>query len=163
MFCPDRVRDGVQLRCRYNGQTIQVNATDGKCPHPDGGRFVAVVGDGGPTVEKVGAVLAANPMGIIGPLLWRQIHNWTLTANLKADRDYINLNILPKIPCGDCKTHAQAWLKANPPDFTSYATLFAWGNRFHNSVNERLGKRQWNVEEALKRWGQITGGFLSGE
>jgi hypothetical protein len=53
------------------------------------------------------------------------------------------------LPCLGCAGHAVEYYKTTPPDVCSRDALAQWVVTFHNSVNNRLGKRSdWTVEEA---------------
>ena len=42
------------------------------------------------------------------------------------------------------------WSSQNRPDFSSPETYFAWTVAAHNSVNAKLGKKIFTVDEARK-------------
>jgi hypothetical protein len=58
----------------------------------------------------------------------------------------------------DCKDGYQKILETLPADFTSPEAFFAWGVRLHNAVNEKLGKPQITLDEALTIWRKTDDG-----
>lgn len=53
-------------------------------------------------------------------------------------------------PCEDCRPGFD-WVKKNPPDFSTRKALVAWGCRFHNAINEHLGKPAEDCEAFAAR------------
>lgn len=142
--CADRRLANQQMICLHNNRTVQYNAVHG-CPHPAQNKFH-------------GATLAApalDPMTIAGPLLWRELHRWSLTAILKVDFDFID-NFSIKIPCGECQDHWRKDVAANPPPWTNRDELFAWTVGRHNAVNGRLEKSIISIEEGYRIWARAS-------
>lgn len=77
--------------------------------------------------------------------LWRELHTAALAGKLTPQ--WIGA-FGPRIPCGDCRKHWGELLKEIPPVFG--AGSFAWTVIVHNTVNLRLGKSEWTVDEARK-------------
>lgn len=50
------------------------------------------------------------------------------------------LNFIENLPCAECRGHSKEYISENPPDLSSSQSLQVWAWRFHNAVNERLGK-----------------------
>lgn len=90
-----------------------------------------------------------------GPGEWYIIHLSALKA--PDERKYFSFIrfILSTLPCEICRTHSEEYLKNN--NLENYKTNFVkeeeryfyWSWKFHNSVNERLGKRKVDYENAL--------------
>jgi hypothetical protein len=59
-----------------------------------------------------------------------------------------------KLPCGDCRRKFQGELKEHPPDLSSHESAFAWTVDLHNKVNDHLGKKQVNYDDALRLWSE---------
>lgn len=56
---------------------------------------------------------------------------------------------LPRYTTGcRCNEHWVKWYAVNPPVFTTRELYFEWTVRAHNSVNERLSKPVFTVDEA---------------
>lgn len=88
-----------------------------------------------------------------GRELWRQLHlrPFSPTLNLPTEPAWIN-SWLDGVRCGSCMAEAKAWVAGNPPDASSADALFAWGWRFHESINRKLGKPAWTLAEATDYW-----------
>jgi len=86
-----------------------------------------------------------------GAEIWAAWHRRALAWEGGDDTPWIAANVLSRLPCGECSKHAKAWLQTNPPQFEAYA-YFAWTVRFHNAVNERLGRPVWTPIEARDHW-----------
>ena len=69
--------------------------------------------------------------------------------------DYLRSQ-MPLIPCGGCSLHAMMYFAQNPPDGTTGQSFYAWTVAFHNSVNERLSKRVYTLDEAEKELTERT-------
>lgn len=135
-------------RCLYNGRTIQENALANVCPHPREDQFALQV-----KLQSVPVIQLPAEWSLAGPLLWRELHVWTLTAELIDDAIHFWLKLfVAKIACGDCREHAVKWIDAHPPDFSSRDKLFEWGVNFHNEVNTRLGKPYMSIDVARRIW-----------
>lgn len=89
------------------------------------------------------------PASFQGGNLWAQWHRRALVWDAGDDMAWIQRQILPHLPCGDCRGHAVAYLAANAPTWGDY---FAWTVAFHNAVNQRLGKPQLATDQARAIW-----------
>lgn len=99
---------------------------------------------------------------LIGKSTWTVLHQYTTTfPDNPTDRDKEEFKSLMRAvlrgipdsePC-KCRTHAMEWIQENPPDqhMTDSSALFAYTCNFHNSVNERLGKKQHNCAHLYRR------------
>lgn len=55
-------------------------------------------------------------------------------------------------PCRGCAEHMSAYLEANPFDASSKASISQWLCRFHNEVNQMLGKPEFDCNRVDERW-----------
>jgi hypothetical protein len=102
----------------------------------------------------------SNPK-IWGPHYWYNLHNSSLHYPLNASpivKERIKNRILAipyEISCRACQIHASAYIeqfseKELDDIVSTRDNLFKFYVDFHNSVNKRLGKPIWSVEEAKK-------------
>ena len=84
--------------------------------------------------------------------LWQEIHTRPLELKAPQDDSAYIARLLPRVPCGECRTHWKKLLAELPPDYSSLDAYFAWTVNAHNRVNERLGKSVLTVEEARRHW-----------
>lgn len=85
--------------------------------------------------------------------LWKELHQRALNHTSGSDSVWLSgwKNRIPKIGTGcPCKEHMAVWSSQNRLDFSSSETYFAWTVAAHNSVNAKLGKKIFTVEEARK-------------
>jgi hypothetical protein len=87
-----------------------------------------------------------------GSRFWAELHMFAL-RNDRKPRATHNWFVawyedIPFDGC-PCKEHADAWLNVNPPD---YLALFDWSVKFHNAVNERIGRPVIAPEDARRLW-----------
>ena len=99
---------------------------------------------------------------VIGKSTWTVLHQYATTfPDDPTERDKEEFKSLMRAvlrgipdsePC-KCRTHAMEWIQQNPPDqhMTDSSALFAYTCNFHNSVNERLGKKQHNCAHLYRR------------
>ena len=76
-----------------------------------------------------------------GPALWSFLH--TAAASLDNPEAFSQiLEALPRtLPCPECRTHAEDYLRLHPPTgLTDALSASRYLFEFHNVVNERLGK-----------------------
>jgi hypothetical protein len=98
---------------------------------------------------------------IWGPSFWYVIH---IVADSAPDILSENQQILYRefyqklievLPCPICSIHARDHIKKHPPVVSSRIELLKWTIRFHNEVNQQLGKRIFTEQEGLEeiqRW-----------
>ena len=88
--------------------------------------------------------------------LWTSIHVVALgypevvDDRVRAHYKEFYKSIGAVLPCPKCRVgYAKNW-EENPIDLFLYdrKTLFAWTVKIHNSVNKKLGKKEWSNEEA---------------
>lgn len=93
-----------------------------------------------------------------GPVAWRYIHVLAIRYPARPTRqDRCSalgalIECVQRLPCFECRAHADAYLRAAPPGLESSAQFQAWAWRFHNSVNARLGKPHFSAAEYVARY-----------
>lgn len=85
-----------------------------------------------------------------GAPFWREIHGKARTLATPAERAAYVASIYLRLPCGDCKSHWQAYLVENPPPFDSSEALFRWTFEAHDHVSARKGLTRISFDEAKK-------------
>lgn len=76
---------------------------------------------------------------------------WQLSAqDGKLDAKYAR-ELIARIGCGSCRSHAQRYLAAHPIPATGSAS-FEWVVDFHNSVNAKIGKPIVTPDQARQIW-----------
>lgn len=113
--------------------------------------WVFDVGNEVERIEKRGELRKSRIL-LEGARHWAELHLFALRGDKKR-RHIANWFLdwygdLPFDGC-PCKEHADLWINKNPPDFLNF---FSWSVRFHNAVNERIGKPQIEIEAARKLW-----------
>jgi hypothetical protein len=108
-----------------------------------------------------------------GPILWKILHalaergGKTFAPSFREDerRQWQNIiPLLPKIiPCPDCRNHAEAWILLNPitalktlSESEMYDWLTDWFYRFHENVNQRIGKPSFDKAMLSQTYGSIS-------
>jgi hypothetical protein len=93
-----------------------------------------------------------------GPSLWYTIHsialcypNVPMEFHKKAAQDFIE-SLAYLHPCIHCQQHIRSVLKEMPLKIDSKIVFFEWTVAFHNSVNRRLGKYEFTLEEAYDKY-----------
>ncbi len=90
-----------------------------------------------------------------GPALWQKIHLRPLLFIFElciSDQDFLE-SLSAKIPCEECRSHYQNFLKDNPlPYYCSAWTYFQWTVKLHNYVNQILGKPIVSLDQAKDLW-----------
>eukprot|EP00301_Raphidiophrys_heterophryoidea_P016167 c2565_g1_i1.p1 GENE.c2565_g1_i1~~c2565_g1_i1.p1 ORF type:complete len:188 (-),score=25.77 c2565_g1_i1:369-932(-) len=97
----------------------------------------------------------------LGNSAWTLLHTVAATTPLEPDADHqeylINFvySFINLFPCEQCRAHAQVNLANFPPDqhVTDRDSFVQWACRFHNVVNEQLGKAQFDCARVDDRWG----------
>ena len=97
-----------------------------------------------------------------GPAAWHYLHAVSFTYpvepnNEAKDNMFTFLHSFAKtIPCSKCKTHFEIYLnehlKTKSPSLDSRDNLIDFINTAHNSVNNRLGKKIYSLEECKDRF-----------
>lgn len=88
-----------------------------------------------------------------GPYFWGALHLACLgDADPQAIRTFVDTFSFV-IPCAGCRVHFADVLKTHPvPQTDDSIELFNWSVDVHNIVNERIGKKTMDYEEAYKTW-----------
>lgn len=100
--------------------------------------------------------MSAGTIDQWGPALWRFLHASSFAYPELPDepRQRQMLAFLRGVgdvlPCKTCRDHYREYVdgKLTPADVSSRAALVSWLVELHNSVNRRVGKREWTVAEA---------------
>jgi hypothetical protein len=87
---------------------------------------------------------------IWGPLMWKELHEASIHKSLSGFMQFIG-PFGNRIPCVECKKHFKKYLYDHP--IYQGVNTVKWGIDFHNSVNERLGKRVLSYSEAYSEIG----------
>lgn len=90
---------------------------------------------------------------VFGPGTWIVTHVLAMTCDKSKDQKektffkvYVE-RMIHALPCRTCRRHACAYLRINPLiDYNG--NLFEWTVKFHNSVNQRLGKPVVSLHDA---------------
>lgn len=92
--------------------------------------------------------------------MWRVIHQIGLTTDLTSSTDsrrgFVDfMNSLKKaIPCTECRLHYTQYIDSHPyPSVdtkTDKTVFFEYTVDLHNSINKRLGKKTYTLDEAWK-------------
>lgn len=82
---------------------------------------------------------------------WLALHRFPFTKGWTCRGEWFAIwqAEIPNIGC-DCRKHWKELVAANPPDFSSRESFFAWSVDRHNDVNAKLGKPPVSLEEARK-------------
>lgn len=85
-----------------------------------------------------------------GPGTWFTMHTFAkMCDRQKKERQhfisFLN-NVIRKLPCKVCRKHSNLYINEHP--LKDDEEVFMWTWKFHNNVNERLGKRVVPYEEA---------------
>ena len=83
-----------------------------------------------------------------GPAAWYTIHSVCAfsTPSTRSDVNQWLTTTARVLPCKECQEEATEYVAANPP--ADAEDIFVWSVKFHNFVNERLGKRRITVAQA---------------
>ena len=95
--------------------------------------------------------MSEQPKKIWGPGTWHSIHTTAAWVDSMDKFKFFCTWIrdqLDKLPCPECTQHAQEYLMNYPPERTE--DVFIWSWRFHNAVNQKLGKPELNYDGAKK-------------
>lgn len=96
-----------------------------------------------------------------GPGMWATIHILSFNANTKSDQiQFIKTMkiIVNNIPCETCRGHAKEYVKTHKmEEFLNEKGygMFMYTWKFHNTVNQRLGKPIMSYDMAFHRYNQL--------
>ena len=98
-----------------------------------------------------------------GPAIWTLFHTLAEKVNdenfheVKTDLFGFIKRICFNLPCPDCAAHAtQIISKVNPSSFNNKQQLQMFLFNFHNSVNARVGKRAFTIEELNAKYSRAN-------
>jgi hypothetical protein len=98
--------------------------------------------------------MVSKTMERVGPGIWHVTHTFAAWATTPERRvvfcTFMRTNIQPKLPCGECRGHAAAYIEANPPEKSPDPLIWSW--EFHNAVNRRLGKPEMEWDTCKKMY-----------
>ena len=88
------------------------------------------------------------------PDLWAELHRRALRPDLDPGEAEWFAGFSTRVPCGECRRELSQYVIDFPPRFATWSPqeYFAWSVDLHNHVNVKLGRREWMIEEAQKRW-----------
>jgi FAD-linked sulfhydryl oxidase len=99
---------------------------------------------------------------IFGPKLWYLLHTSAASYPEKPDAyttremTFMIIGLPALVPCSICKSHVRSWLQYNQLRIKnavkSRETLFSLFVDLHNSVNRRLNKRVWSLQDAKNQY-----------
>ena len=89
-----------------------------------------------------------------GPSMWIVLHVLSLRAPAAAWAG-IPAALDGALPCPDCRTHFHEWVAAQPLTAVGDGPR-DWVAALHNSVNDRLGRAVWTIEQVLAEYGPKT-------
>jgi hypothetical protein len=100
---------------------------------------------------------------IWGPSFWNTMHySAIIYSNNPTDEDKNNvklflLSLQNILPCAKCREHYKQNLIKYPLNdhvLSSKINLFKWTNDIHNEVNKMNNKKQFTLEDSLKKYSQ---------
>lgn len=106
------------------------------------------------TADEVDRALqnSASQITVQGPRFWAELHSFALRhegKNRAIHGWFLDwMGDLPFYGC-PCKEHLEQYVSENTPD---YQNFFEWTIDLHNAVNERIGKRTINYDDARTLW-----------
>jgi hypothetical protein len=109
---------------------------------------------------------AEEKMRRVGPALWEKWHRRAILedgeiVDTREERQWIEREILAKLPCGDCRAHAAELVERVFPPGVWPADYFAAIVAIHNAVNRRLDKPEMTLAAALNHWRVQTSGVAA--
>lgn len=86
-----------------------------------------------------------------GPSIWSTLHTTALFAD--SSKKYSDFQVLVSglselLPCKSCRDDFSHYVKLNPVTVPA----FEWTVRLHNSVNKKLRKTEFSIENAKAAW-----------
>ena len=96
---------------------------------------------------------------IDGPGTWRSIHSMALSCETNEDVrifDKFIRSIARKLRCEKCAIHFLQYIDSHPIIGLSPGEIFIWTITAHNSVNSRLGKPTYNIEDARRLYNDVS-------
>ena len=94
--------------------------------------------------------LSPTQKEIWGPLKWEEFHKKTSSGEtIDRLRIWVDL-FLRTLPCMECAKHGVLIFREIP--LKEGEDPFEWGVRFHNAVNQLLGKPEMTLAQAKEIW-----------
>jgi FAD-linked sulfhydryl oxidase len=115
-------------------------------------------GEQTPTMWWLGGDVGKLPKGkltkgVWGPRAWHWLHSKSVDYPENPSRQQ-KLSMLAEfwgfvqtLPCPTCRSHATIYARSFPPDLSGSRGFQIWAWRFHNAVNQRLGKPLMSAEK----------------
>ena len=95
-----------------------------------------------------------------GPGYWAAMHIDSFKAKTyeeKITAANTIARLITTFPCSKCKKHGTEYAShhplIHPINDGDPLSLFRWVWKFHNTVNQRIGKQVTSFDEAVKKWG----------
>lgn len=80
-----------------------------------------------------------------GARVWKILHDLAELTDTEIDGWQQLVSVLPDaLPCSSCARHMREWVSGNPVCDNGARR---WMLAFHNAVNERLGRRAWDLAQ----------------
>lgn len=123
------------------------------------------------TSAKRAEIAARKPAKVLGPadwgpIIWRQLNLFGVAFNKQAFKSYVDWVVFLTDPnnelnsnagCEMCHNHFKDYIHNNPIDTVDSASKCSkWVNEFHNSVNQRIGKRSYTINQMRQEYGVAT-------
>lgn len=92
----------------------------------------------------------------LGRATWKILHSISYDCPINPSSNYKNdmklfLNLFARFyPCEHCKIEFSDYLKLEPPQLNSRSDFINWVCRFYNSINQKLGKNNFNCSKLLE-------------
>jgi mitochondrial FAD-linked sulfhydryl oxidase len=113
-----------------------------------------------PTTYKVSSsgILCPPDSKELGRSTWTFLHTTaaylpeTPSENEKQQFSNLITAISHLYPCRNCADHLQSYLDVNPLNLESKRSISQWICKFHNEVNQMLGKEVFDCTKIDERW-----------
>ena len=95
-----------------------------------------------------------------GPCAWNTLHSFCHTSPHSLRREEMDdmerflLLFAKQLPCPSCRRHFTSYLQENLTEevLAGRKSLVRFMNEAHNTVNRRLGKREWSLQKHYKAY-----------
>lgn len=119
-----------------------------------------------PQINNDKSKVLSNPK-YVGPGTWHVIHALAYAAKTKNEQQQFVKTmhtICETFPCENCKEHCKEYIKNNPMnklidvefDTGEKLGLFMWTWKFHNAVNQRIGKNTMSWSDAYSLYSGVN-------
>jgi hypothetical protein len=107
-------------------------------------------------------MVVGKTIDVWGPCAWNTLHSFCHTSPhslRREERDDMRRFLLlfaKHLPCPSCRRHFTSYLQENLNEeiLAGRKSLVRFMNDAHNSVNRRLGKREWSLQKHYKAYGE---------